>query len=463
MGGLLIITLFAARNLEPNELSLWLALNLVLAVGAVVDAGLRTSISRNIAWLISGAKELPKYSADSFRTAERSDGMPNDVGIVSTVRISRRLVRILAVGLLPLVGFAAWLICRNLAQAARLDPLEWNITLSLTVATVMITGYGGLYTGILQGLDKIPLINRIQGVIGLFRTVTLCLALLWQAKIFGLAVMTFLVQLTQLVALRWVVYENDHCRTAAHDQFGRDDNRLYRVIWPGMWRMIAVCLGGLVIAQGTSMLASRLRDPAEVAGFLFTVRLCTAIATIAIVPLSVCLPRIAGLRVEKNLEMIRSIIGQKMALILAGVIIALCMLFSLGNGLLTMVAPRLQLIDGWPALVLAAWLVFEVHHNMHAAVYGTVNHTPFLLPSLVSGAAIIFLGNACMDKYQVLGLVLVQFLVQLSFNNWYPVWLNLRSLDWPFTHYFGALLRELSILVTGAPRFIAARYSVRKS
>jgi len=30
------------------------------------------------------------------------------------------------------------------------------------------------------------------------------------------------------------------------------------------------------------------------------------------------------------------------------------------------------------------------------------------------------------DDYGLWGIVLVQFIVQLSFNNWYPVWLNYK-------------------------------------
>ena len=81
-------------------------------------------------------------------------------------------------------------------------------------------------------------------------------------------------------------------------------------------------------------------------------------------------------------------------------------------------------------------ITLELHHGFHAQIYMGSNHVPFLLPGLISGIIILGIGSYVISQYGLIALVLTQLLVQLSFNNWYPVYLNLKLLDWGLSDYF---------------------------
>jgi hypothetical protein len=80
-------------------------------------------------------------------------------------------------------------------------------------------------------------------------------------------------------------------------------------------------------------------------------------------------------------------------------------------------------------------ILFDMHSSFHASIYTSTNHIPFLVPSLISGAIIIGLGFYVLPIYGLIGILLVRFLIQISFNNWYAWYLSLKLLRWPFLKY----------------------------
>lgn len=110
------------------------------------------------------------------------------------------------------------------------------------------------------------------------------------------------------------------------------------------------------------------------------------------------------------------------------------------NIILYMIGTNKQIISGMIFVIMSISIILEYHHAVHAQVYMGTNHIPFLLPSLISGFLIIVIGYMAIGKYGLLGLVLTQFFVQLSINNWYPVYLDLKLLNWKFKDYIIALI-----------------------
>jgi hypothetical protein len=82
-------------------------------------------------------------------------------------------------------------------------------------------------------------------------------------------------------------------------------------------------------------------------------------------------------------------------------------------------------------LVASITAVLEVNHCAFSVFYITKNKVPFLWASILSGLAIISLGFLVVGAWSIWGLLAVQFLVQISFNNWYPVYLVFQDLKTP--------------------------------
>jgi hypothetical protein len=80
-------------------------------------------------------------------------------------------------------------------------------------------------------------------------------------------------------------------------------------------------------------------------------------------------------------------------------------------------------------------VMLDLHASFHATIYTSTNHIPFLVPSLISGSVIIGLGFLVLPIYGLVGILMVRLIAQLSFNNWYSVYLSLKLLNWPFLIY----------------------------
>jgi hypothetical protein len=77
----------------------------------------------------------------------------------------------------------------------------------------------------------------------------------------------------------------------------------------------------------------------------------------------------------------------------------------------------------------------DIHATYHASIYTSTNHIPFLIPSILTGAIIIGFGFYILPYYGLIGILLVRFIAQLSFNGWYSTYLSLRFLRWPLLDY----------------------------
>jgi hypothetical protein len=86
----------------------------------------------------------------------------------------------------------------------------------------------------------------------------------------------------------------------------------------------------------------------------------------------------------------------------------------------------------------------DMHASYHAGIYTSTNHIPFLWPTIISGAVIFIVGYFLLPGYGILGLVVLRFIVQLAFSNWYAVYLSLNLLKWPLRDY----IIELPLLGT---------------
>jgi hypothetical protein len=69
-----------------------------------------------------------------------------------------------------------------------------------------------------------------------------------------------------------------------------------------------------------------------------------------------------------------------------------------------------------------------MHHSLYAELVYSENVNPFVKPALISGVAIIILSMLLTPRFGVWGMLLASGLVQLCYNNWWPVLRAIRGL-----------------------------------
>ena len=104
------------------------------------------------------------------------------------------------------------------------------------------------------------------------------------------------------------------------------------------------------------------------------------------------------------------------------------LLFIIGGFFLVMVVPELLLLIKSKAVlpgsgILVLYLIvmlLEGNHSFFGTMIVIRNSVPFLSAALISGGFIILGSYLCLTftSYDLLGLILVQGIVQLAYNNW---------------------------------------------
>jgi len=120
---------------------------------------------------------------------------------------------------------------------------------------------------------------------------------------------------------------------------------------------------------------------------------------------------------------------------MAIMVISCLFIILFGNTALEMLNKESQLVPMGILIIMVLTQILDSHSTFHAGIYISTNHIPFVLPSLISGVVILGGGFLVLPRYGLMGIIMMKFVVQLAFSNWYAMVLSLRLLKWPIKNY----------------------------
>ena len=436
-GWMLLVIPLVLLKWNSAEVSLWLSFSMLLSLGLLGDLGFRPTVTRAVSYAVAGVPMGNENSHVAGSMTSSGDTAERFWRLFSTVRFS---YWVLTGGALVLCLFPGVLLVRNIIALGGERTSDW-CAYGAMILQVLLALNMGRYSGILEGMDQVASVNRLQATINLVRVPVVAL-LVWA----GFGVLAVSLAGIGLLLVQDRIMRSQALR-AVHGRYGHEsfkqgfDMSIFRWLWAPAWRSGVISVGGYLIGQGTTIVAAQLPDPAIIASYLLTMRILGFAGQIAKAPLYARLPQLNRLRAQEDIGAFRQFFARRMALILALGAIAIIGINLVGGPLLDLISNSSHgLLVGRPLWILSLWLFLEVHHSAHAQAYMTTNHVPFMWPALLSGAIVLGAGHFAAKAHGVVGLALVLLLVQLAFNNWYPVYLNLRSLHWQFAEYCADLL-----------------------
>jgi O-antigen/teichoic acid export membrane protein len=232
------------------------------------------------------------------------------------------------------------------------------------------------------------------------------------------------------ITLQWFKQQN---AVISHAYYFNKD--IFWSIWPATWKLAGIFWGNYLVDSGNSIIIAQISDARLMSGFLFSTRIVSFIRTIAQTPFYANVPALYKFAAQKRLGELKE---RSSEYIFLGMLLmtGTCLLIALfGNTALSILNTNTRFIEPWLLLLLCLTILLDMHSSFHATIYTSTNHIPFLIPSIVSGALITILGFYVLPFYGLLGILLVRFLIQLAFNNWYAMFLSLKLLNWRWTNY----------------------------
>lgn len=417
-----IITLpIALRVLSSAELGLYYTFLGITSVVALFDCGFAHATIRNAAYAMGGAKE---FQASGVAEAAGS-GEPNWRllrQLIAAVQIWYRIVGSLLAVLLLVVG--TWFlvpIIRDAGLPSSNIRCWWLFAIAISYS--FFTTY---WTDILYGIGSVKSVTIIQISSQLFSIGLLVTGLLsgWGLWSYGISTLVGYL-IIRIVSQR--VLRRDAKPAFESLVSTSERNQVLARLWPMAWRQGVVMIGAYLTLRSNTLICSAKLGLDETASYGLSVHLLTVIYQIAVVPLNLKMPLFSRLRVDKNYAQIYHIFAWRLYIGLALAAVVVAGLSVWGNAILSILGTKTGLLSPPIFLLLGAILWLEQHHTLYTSLVLTENQNPFVWPAILSGLAIVTFSWLVVGTWGLLGIILVQGLVQLSWNNWFPVVRGVRG------------------------------------
>lgn len=400
-GSGLIALPFLLRYLSPESFGLWSAFLLVSSVVQLLDFGLQPALIRHVAYCTAG------------RRVEKSD-----IALLAYVRAARSIYRwLVLVLLLVQVGVGSAYLNFIAPSITNRELAAWLIFALGSSASFYAAHYGA----ILQGIHRVGVAQKINSV---SRVANLAVTIIFLVLGYGLLACAAGAALGGLIAMklyRGCLRETIVASAAAPIVTHQAEVKAARSALTKTAKSLgSVSVAGFLILRSTSLAASLFLALNEFAAFSLATQVFQALVSLARVRFTASVALMSEAAHQKDLTRFLKIYrtGTRHS----------WLLFALGSMMVVGFGPTVVAVINEKAISLGRISLFcmaglyflEVIHGNASIALTCFNKVPFVVAAWVTGIAIsagsFTLGLLVPNN--PLALVLVQLLVQLSYNAW---------------------------------------------
>lgn len=411
---LLLLPLIVAR-LSPEQVGVWYIFVAVQGLAMLMDFGFQPSFARNFALAFSGSQELAKEGLAPARGAAANYALAGKV--LYAARVIYAGASLVALALL--LSFGTLYIESVVEAGGSLVQADVMVAWVIFSFAVSVNLYLMWVSPLLIGADKVDK-NYLYLIANRGTFFLVGAVLLIQG--YGLSSLSAALLLGPLVA-RLAVAGFLHPLLLSINRAGKFDflaaRRELATIWHNSKKMGVVSIGAYLITRYNIFVISHFIGLAAAASYGLTVQVLMAINSMSQILFQVNVPTMVRARLERNISSLRHIFLQSTTFYFICFSIGAILFIITGDDLLTRIGSDTKLLDQSMVMLLSVIFFLEGNHSNSALTITTANKVPFVYPALLSGGAIFALSTLSgFLGWGMLGVILSQGLVQLSYNNW---------------------------------------------
>ena len=411
----LILHMLSTEEIAMNYLMLS-----VSTLVALMDFGFTPQITRLVSYVFSGAKKLNK---EGF-TEEKS----NDVSytlLFKLILVTKRIFRIIGlISLFLLLTMGSWYMYRVTDGFTNVNNslVIWGVFSLSTFFTIYYKYYDSLLIG--RGFLK----ESKQAVLysKLFNIVLTYVLLLCGVGLLGVCISNLVAPFVGRGLSHHFFYDKEiKKRLSGIVCSSEEANEIFGVIWYNAKKTGVNFLGTYLTRQFGLFISGLYLVAQDVASLGLMMQLTAIISGVSSTLFNSFQPKIISHRIEgdkqRTIQTFSTAIAVYYLIFIAGAIV----LILLGPWALSLIRSNATLPAMFIVVLFLVISFLEEHHSNFAVFISTGNIIPFVPAALISGA-LICIGDLIVLKFTsfgLLGIVLVQGLVQLGYNNWrWPKW-----------------------------------------
>ena len=417
----------ASVQLSPADLAFWLSALLLMALSSPADFGVYNTIIRSLPFVISG-RNFPEFLS-SVKTRRDASSLNSD-------DIQTRIFSLFAFGLKQLLfpvmvvlligAFAGYYIYQGRTG------VSGNHTFLLTILfywlVIPIQTFARFFESMLVGGGHIAVAKQNEAITVVLRVIVLATMLINAAPIFYLGIIHMVATLAQLF-----LNIRSSTKTLLSTFDWRSVKRYLRLFslkeqsnfTRGQYRFGVNLFSSYIIMNIGPLTVTGMKSDESVSFYLIMVRMFQAVKQVAQVPLVVAVPRLVELRANEKVVELLDLFTKRSLITVMLYMCGLCLSFLYAQYFFGNTG-----IDYFYYLCLFGLVIFlELNHSNHAQLVLSRNVQPFLVPSFLAAFLSAILMYPMFLKFGIVGVILVQGLVQLVCSNWYSVYLNMKEFD----------------------------------
>lgn len=423
----LILNMLSTEEIAMNYL--------MMTVGSLVtliDFGFAPQFGRNVTYVFSGAQRLEKEGINGNVSGEVSYRL-----LKGLILVAKRVYMYMSIAVLTLMlTLGTWYIWSVTKGFTNVDNSLW-IWLLYTVST-FFNVYFCYYSSLLTGRG---FIKESKMAVMTSRIVYIIISYILLLSGWGLMAVCIANFVAPFVD-RWMsyhyFYDDELKRKLAETKVESSDTKeIFDAIWHNAKKLGVSSVCGYLTMRASMFFAGLYLTSSAIASYGLMNQFVGIITGVSGTLFSSYIPKITSHIASNDQErMVRSFswaMNVYYLLFFAGSIVLVC----LGPMALSLIGSKATLPETSMLIVFLVIILLEANHSNYCTLISMGNSVPFYKPGLFFAVTIAGLDFGVL-KYTELGLwgiILVQGIVQLSFNNWYwPHWVCKKT-HTPFAQF----------------------------
>lgn len=416
VGSSLILLPFVLHFLTTKEVGIWFVFITIVGASQLIEIGFQSTLTRNIAYIYEGMQFLSKIGMPEIKGKKQIN-----YRLLGELISSAKLIYLMFAGIGALLLFMVGYFYVPKLLEYSIDFQKYQFIWFLFAIGGILNIHNGMIIGILYGKGDFIIVSKINVVSKIILIITGICGLYFNYGLISIGVSNIIGSLVSKFLLSKILGKKILFSKINFSNLEKEIN-LLKILSVNAFKISIVQIGGFLIQRANIIIVTSFMGPSDSSSYSLTISLLLTLSGISMAICQIQLPKISRLQIYSNKKSLAIKYGELIFISTFIYITGCIFIYFFGNYLLAIIGSKVNLLDNLYLIILMAIFLLEMNHSLAGSYLTTLNKIPFLSASLISGLIISILTLLLIPKFGILAVLLIQGIVQLSFNNW----------KWPF-------------------------------
>lgn len=408
------------RMLTSEEIGMNYLMLTVSTMVSLLDFGFASQFGLNFTLVHSGAQRLLKEGVEHRKDVTVNYHLLSV--LIKTAKMVYHRLSILCAAIMLTAGTAY---IYNVTEGFTNVNHSLGIWILFTVSTYFNI-YFTYYSSLLRGVGYIAQISKAE-ILSKSTYIIICISLLYcNIGLLAVVIANFISPFVQ----RWYCYRSyytDEIKEKLSQNIDKSEIReTFNTIWYNAKRRGVNMLGSYMVNKSSMFIIGFFLPLSVIGSYGLLLQLTSILGGISQALFNIYYPKFTNLRVEGKTDELLRLMASTIQLSLIVMITGSLVIIYCAPPILELVGSRTHLPSLLVCSIYCISITLEGNHSLFSMLISSNNEVPYVKSSLLSGGAIILFTVAVLyfTKFELLGVVLVPFVVQAAYNNWrWPKWI----------------------------------------